>query len=111
VTFGANTASIQADSLYTVKTPAQGSHLINVSFRDQRVSKSTVFTHYDIPWRCPLGMWMAPTGRFSANFTGCLYKCPAGVFGATDNLTNALCTGACPKGHWCGEATVTPTAW
>ena len=111
VTFGINAAGRRADSLHAVDSPAQGSHLINVSFRDQRANKVAIDANYELPWRCSPGTWMPPTGRFSANFTGCLYKCPVGVFGSTDNLTTARCTGACPKGHWCGEATVTPTAW
>ena len=35
--------------------------------------------------------------------------CPAGRFGEVDGLSSSNCSGACAKGHYCGEGTVRAT--
>ena len=62
------------------------------------------------PFRCQLGYYMTPTpfDMTPAAFTGCRYPCPAGTYGATDNLTEQSCSGPCPPGHFCPMATVVP---
>jgi hypothetical protein len=39
---------------------------------------------------------------------GAKFKCPPGVYGSTPGLTSALCTAACPKGHYCPEGSPLP---
>jgi hypothetical protein len=34
--------------------------------------------------------------------------CPGGTFGAVQGLTNNLCSGPCPLGHYCPEGTIIP---
>lgn len=42
--------------------------------------------------------------------TGCLYPCPAGVVGNSSSLSTPRCGGDCPRGFFCGERTVMPSA-
>jgi hypothetical protein len=51
---------------------------------------------------------MPPTGSFTAEFTGCLYFCAPGYYGATDIATSFECTDRCPAGHFCEEGTAVP---
>ena len=61
---------------------------------------------------CQLGSYMPPTPLSvdsTSAFQGCKYPCPASTFGNTSGLTSPLCSGPCPLGHYCPEATVVPT--
>ena len=63
-----------------------------------------------VRFHCQLGRYMTPPPLLVApqDFSDCLYDCPAGVYGARTNLTDASCSGRCWPGHYCGPATVTP---
>lgn len=61
--------------------------MINTTFLNSVSATSVISALGAIPWRCPLGMYMPPTGSTSANFTGCLYECAAGVY-ANAKLTH-----------------------
>ena len=41
--------------------------------------------------------------------TGTRYRCPGGRHGGEDLEVGKFCEGACAKGHWCGEASTSPT--
>ena len=42
-------------------------------------------------------------------YLGVRYKCPGGRYGDKDLETSEDCTEACMEGHWCGEASTSPT--
>ena len=46
-------------------------------------------------------------GHYCHEGTRC--KCPGGRFGDKDFEINEMCTGKCEEGHWCGEASTSPT--
>ena len=49
-------------------------------------------------------------GNYCPPGTTSLQKpCPAGRFGATDGLDNSNCSGACAKGHYCGDGAIRAT--
>jgi hypothetical protein len=56
---------------------------------------------YRTPYDCPAGEW--------GGMDGCA-KCPAGRYGKVNNLHSADCSGVCPKGYFCQEGSVDPTA-
>jgi hypothetical protein len=63
-------------------------------------------------FRCELGTYM-PEMPLSMplnleTFTGCKEVCPSGTFGATDNLTEARCSGPCTPGHYCSRGAAQP---
>ena len=101
VTFSANVAG----NLHTDRRKGfyeHGSYVENCTFRGPRTRKSSVVVQGWLPWKCPPGTWMPHAGRFDDEFTGCLYECAAGFYGNTTSLpqlTDAQCSGACPKGR------------
>eukprot|EP00966_Prymnesium_polylepis_P105255 2437662-Prymnesium_polylepis.2 len=53
---------------------------------------------------------MPATGDFTGNFTGCLFLCSAGYYGASDDHQQAECDGPCWRGHYCEAGTAMCTA-
>eukprot|EP00966_Prymnesium_polylepis_P085598 1981722-Prymnesium_polylepis.1 len=110
VLFASNIGQGHGQALYISRGEALAheSYLSNVTFQDHAPAKSTILALSDAPWRCPLGKYMPPTGSFTAEFTGCLYFCAPGYYGATDIATSFECTDRCPAGHFCEEGTAVP---
>ena len=64
----------------------------------------------DVQVRCELGWYdtAIPYSLPVREFTGCLHKCPPGYYGNTSFLTSSSCSGVCPAGRYCPEATGQP---
>ena len=62
-----------------------------------------------IDWDCRLGSWMPTEGAIKGDFNApeC-YRCPAGYYGNTSDLTTSFCSGQCIRGHFCKEGTADP---
>lgn len=82
--------------------------MTNLTFRDHPGGLSTFYSGAPLPWDCDPGYYMPLTGDFIGNWTGCLNPCSAGYYGTLRSYTDRECAGNCPRGYYCGEATVTP---
>lgn len=101
-----NSASDGCD-LYLRDDVNSASSLSELTFADHGsravcTAGNSIVSLAPISFHCPLGMWSPFPASFPIqNFTGCPYLCPAGYYGASDLLTSAQCSGACPAGTYC----------
>ena len=56
---------------------------------------------------CPVGHYCP--GVTPENPTGGIVPCPCGTYGAVTGLSTAACSGQCPSGYYCPQASVSPT--
>ena len=48
-------------------------------------------------------------GEYADTITNKCEQCPAGRYGSSYDLTDSLCTTACPKGYYCTKGTAKPS--
>ena len=112
-----NTASDRGSAIYN--SGVDNSHVSigpDVVFTGHNESR-TIDNPGTIFWTCQLGYFQQTSGSYGTgtpedprDFDTCSSnRCLAGGYGNSPNLTNIICSGLCPIGHFCeGEATVTP---
>ena len=62
-----------------------------------------------VRWKCALGQYMSATTSIArTDFTGCVFDCPSGTYGASPYLTSPSDCSACTPGNYCGVRTATP---
>lgn len=115
-TFEANTAENGGCALHVgAPVDATSSALVSNTFlvsSTHCASQQMIVVRSPLSIPCELGTWMSPRPLslppMQHNFTSCAFSCVAGTFGNTANLTDASCSGQCPKGHYCPSGTAFP---
>ena len=105
-----NTAGLSSGAEAFFASPNLSAANVTFATANSEPHAISVVAAHPIKLWCHYGHYGRLAGFISGNISGCVDRCPAGVFGASHYLSSFECSGFCPDGHYCPEASAVPLA-